>query len=254
MFIWCQSWLGKRKKWTLHSIVQKLIDKETDQRQNECQIQLVLLIIDAMCDVAVLYCSCLATLQAWAWGLLFTRSHSLDIQRHHRRGHGCSLRRRQEARLLAAGSSRPALALLKAMKWPWCLLVWASCIAPVGFSPLAGMKANLQLSGHYLRVNAALFVPVSSRCSAGASTGQFLGSAPFETGLCPIPGGVQGRVGCGPGQPDLVPACWQPYPWHRNRTRWYQRSFPTQAILWFMIQQATLLHLQCSCSHDDLQK
>lgn len=79
-------------------------------------------------------------------------------------------------------------------------------IAAAGLSPLAGMEADLQLSDRYLRLNAALFIPVSSKCSAGAGTGQFLGSAPFETGLWPIPGGVQAQVGCSRGQPDLVPA------------------------------------------------
>jgi len=52
---------------------------------------------------------------------------------------------------------------------------------------------------------------------------------------CPIPGGVQGQVGWGPGQPDLVsdvevggPACSR-----RVGAWWSLRSFPTQAILWY---------------------
>ena len=46
---------------------------------------------------------------------------------------------------------------------------------------------------------------------------------------CPVPGGVQGQVGWGPGQPDLVggsPACGGGV-----GTRWPLRSLPTQATL-----------------------
>jgi len=52
---------------------------------------------------------------------------------------------------------------------------------------------------------------------------------------CPIPGGVQGQDGWGPGQSDLVPDSVVDNP-VRSRgvgTRWSLRPFPAQAILWF---------------------
>ena len=54
---------------------------------------------------------------------------------------------------------------------------------------------------------------------------------------CPVPAGVQGQVGWGPGQPSLVlnvkvggPACGG-----GAGASWSLRSLPTQAILWFTI-------------------
>ena len=48
---------------------------------------------------------------------------------------------------------------------------------------------------------------------------------------CPIPGGTQGKAGCGSGQPDLVVGDSA----HSRglKTRWSWRSLSTQAILWF---------------------
>lgn len=48
---------------------------------------------------------------------------------------------------------------------------------------------------------------------------------------CPIPGGIQGQVGWGPGQPELVGG----NPAHDRGIgiRWCLRFFPAQAILWF---------------------
>jgi len=60
---------------------------------------------------------------------------------------------------------------------------------------------------------------------------------------CPIPEGVQGQVGWGPGQPCLVlnveaggPACGRGI-----GASWSLRSLPTQAILWFYDLRYTLL-------------
>ena len=52
---------------------------------------------------------------------------------------------------------------------------------------------------------------------------------------CPIPGGVQGQVRWGPGQPGLVPDVVTGNPAHGREvgTRWSLRSLLTQAILWF---------------------
>ena len=46
---------------------------------------------------------------------------------------------------------------------------------------------------------------------------------------CPIPGGAQGQVGWGPGQPELVGGS---QPMAGVGTGWCLRSLPTQAILW----------------------
>jgi len=54
---------------------------------------------------------------------------------------------------------------------------------------------------------------------------------------CPVPGGIEGQVGQGPEQSDVV--CWQclavgnPAYGRGVGTRWSSRSLPTQAILWF---------------------
>jgi len=45
---------------------------------------------------------------------------------------------------------------------------------------------------------------------------------------CPIPGGTQGQVGWGPGQPELVGAA---LPTARVEAGWALRSIPTQDIL-----------------------
>jgi len=56
-----------------------------------------MLILAAMCDVAVLYHNCLATLQAWAWRLLFARCSPSGCATSRRRRHIRSLIRGQEA-------------------------------------------------------------------------------------------------------------------------------------------------------------
>ena len=58
---------------------------------------------------------------------------------------------------------------------------------------------------------------------------------PVKWGWCPIPGGVQGQVGWGPEQPDLVPHLVSGNHAHVSRggTRCSLRPLPSQAILWF---------------------
>ena len=54
------------------------------------------------------------------------------------------------------------------------------------------------------------------------------GTAAQRSSECPIPDDIQGQVGWGPGQPELVGG--NSPPQHRVRAGWAVRSLPTQAI------------------------
>jgi len=90
-----------------------------------------------------------------------------------------------------------------------------------------------------------LHYPIISREWWGAGTAAQRGCG------CPIPGGVQGQVGWGPGQPGLVlnaevgsPACSRGV-----GASWPLRSLPTQAILCFHDPQTlcSLCYLESKC-------
>ena len=55
---------------------------------------------------------------------------------------------------------------------------------------------------------------------------------------CPIPEGIQGQVGWGPGQPKLIGG--NPTHWREAETRWSLRSLPTQAILVFCDEERNM--------------
>lgn len=157
MSIWHQRWWGRRKKWTLHSIVQKLIDKETNQRKNGCKIQLVHANIS--CNV---WCGCSVPQlpgHSASVSVAFIVHTFLTVWMYNVTVGEGTFGPRDVGRRLArwkADSSRLALLpfwskpqrILSAMKWSWCLWHWASppLLQQLTFGPLADTNAELQLS------------------------------------------------------------------------------------------------------------